>query len=364
METIERLGGWTQEQLTLSQANDFVRLVALQTKFADRPATLARTLALRNFATTYPRSLNADLCTKAAVAAATTSDATWASPLSPVKPLADAFVKLLRPRTLLGRIPNLREVPANVSIAAQTTGGAYGWVGQGAPTPVTKSDYATVQVPATKCGGIIAVSQELAELSSPAAVGALREEMIAGCAQFLDVQFTDPTVAVSAGVSPASITNGAGTTASAGTSQANANTDMQVLITQFYAVNPDAENAVILMTPANAVALARATNQQTLGARGGSIWGIPVIVSASVGARLIMLDASQILFADDGGLNVDVSTSALVQMDSSPADPTIASTVLVSLFQRNLIGLKITRMVTWKRVATTAVYYISSAAYV
>jgi hypothetical protein len=77
-----------------------------------------------------------------------------------------------------------------------------------------------------------------------------------------------------------------------------------------------------------------------------------------------MLDASQILLADDGGLNVDVSTSALLQMDSSPADPTVAGTVLLSLFQRNLIGLKITRMVTWKRVATSAVYYISGAAYV
>jgi hypothetical protein len=165
-------------------------------------------------------------------------------------------------------------------------------------------------------------------------------------------------------VSPASITNGAGTTASAGTSQANANTDMQVLITQFFAANPGVDNAVILMTPANAVAIARATNQQTLGARGGSIWGIPVIVAGSVGARLIMLDASQILVADDGGLNVDVSTSALVQFDSAPADPTVASTVLVSLFQKNLIGLKITRVVAWKRVASTAVYYISGAAYV
>ena len=57
-----------------------------------------------------------------------------------------------------------------------------------------------------------------------------------------------------------------------------------------------------------------------------------MIVSGSVGARVIMLDASQILLADDGGLRVDVSTSATVQMDSSPADPTVAGTVLISLF--------------------------------
>jgi hypothetical protein len=358
----ERLSEKTAADLTKTRANDFVRAIALQAKFAGDPN--AHHLALRNFAVHYPRSLNASLFEKAAVASATTLDATWAAPLSPVRPLADAFVSLLRPRTLLGRIPGLREVPPNVSVSVQTTGGSYGWIGQGAPAPVTKSDFATVTLPASKVGGIVVVSQELAELSTPAAVNVMREEMIAGCAQFLDTQFVDPAVAAVANVSPAAVTNGASSTASAGTSQANANTDMQVLVTQFYAANPDAENAVILMSPANAVAIARATNQQTLGARGGSIWGIPVLVSASVGARLIMLDASQILVADDGGLNVDISVNASVQMDSQPTDPTVAATVLISLFQLNMVGLRIARFVSWKRVRTGAVYFISSAAYV
>lgn len=95
---------------------------------------------------------------------------------------------------------------------------------------MTKSDFATVTLPPAKCGGIVAVSQELAELSTPSAVGVMREEMIAGCAQFLDQQFVDPPIAAVANVSPASITNGASSTASAGTSQANAATDIQLLI--------------------------------------------------------------------------------------------------------------------------------------
>jgi len=338
------------------------RRIALQTRFAGQPN--ARHLALRNFATYYPDSLNAPLCQKAAVAVGLTSDSTWAGPLSPVKPLVDGFVEFIRPRPLIGRIPGLREVPANVSVAAQTTGGAYGWVGQSAPSPVTKSDFATVTVPAAKCSGIVAVSEELAELSTPPAVGVMREEIADGIVGFMDVQFTDPAVAAVAGVSPASITNGASSTASAGTSQANCATDWQLLITNFLAGNPSVENMVILATPANAVAAARALNQPTLGLKSGTIFGIPVVVSGSVGARLIALDASQILIADDGGLNVDVNTSALVEMNSTPADPTVSATVLVSLFQRNLIGLRITRMVTWKRAATTSVYFISGASYV
>jgi Phage capsid family len=261
--TYERLSDKTVADLTRTRANDFVRAVGLQAKFAGDPN--AQHLAIRSFPVHYPRSLNVPLFEKAAVAVGTTLDSTWAGPLSPLRPLAEAFVALLRPRTLLGRIPGLREVPPNVSVSAQTTGGTYGWVGQGAPAPVTKSDFATVTLPPAKCGGIVVVSEELAELSTPAAVNVMREEMIAGCAQFLDTQFVDPAVAAVANVSPGSITNGASSTASAGTSQANANTDIQLLITNFIAANPSVENMVLLMKPANAVAVARATNTETLG---------------------------------------------------------------------------------------------------
>ena len=105
-------------------------------------------------------------------------------------------------------------------------------------------------------------------------------------------------------------------------------------------------------------------NQPTLGLKGGSAFGIPVVTSGTVGTRLIALDASQILIADDGGLEVAASNSALVQFDSAPADPTVSATVLISLFQKNLVGLKIVRVINWARAASTAVHYISGAAYV
>jgi hypothetical protein len=121
---------------------------------------------------------------------------------------------------------------------------------------------------------------------------------------------------------------------------------------------------VILSTPANAVALSRALNQPTLGLRGGSIFGIPVVTSGTVGARLIALDASQILIADEGDVDASVSNSALVQLETAPDNPTTAATVLLSLFQRNLTGIKMARMINWVRASTTAVRYISSVAYV
>ena len=59
-----------------------------------------------------------------------------------------------------------------------------------------------------------------------------------------------------------------------------------------------------------------------------------------------------------------MSNSALVQLDSGPADPTVSATVLISLFQQNLTGLKVVRAINWVRAATAAVRYISGGAYV
>jgi hypothetical protein len=54
--------------------------------------------------------------------------------------------------------------------------------------------------------------------------------------------------------------------------------------------------------------------------------------------NLIALDASKILVADDGGLDVSVSSQGTVQLDSTPTDPTTASTVLVAMWPLDLVA--------------------------
>ena len=53
---------------------------------------------------------------------------TWAAPLVNQN-IANEFLELLRPATILGKIPGLRNVPFNTKVPAQTAGGTYGWVG-------------------------------------------------------------------------------------------------------------------------------------------------------------------------------------------------------------------------------------------
>jgi HK97 family phage major capsid protein/HK97 family phage prohead protease len=305
--------------------------------------------------------------TKTAVAAGTTTDSTWAGPLAVRQPLND-FLELLRPRTLLGRISGLKQVPFNISIPTQTTGGTYGWVGQNKPKPVTKADYLTVTLDFNKVAGIIVLSEELVMLSTPSAENLVREEMIAGMSAFLDQQFADPAVAVSAGVNPASITNGAATIASSGVTGAAAKTDLASRVAVFVAANFNLGESVWLMNEANAFGIGMSVNGlgQPLfpgfnGTGGGKLMGVDTVISNNVGARVILMHSPSVLYADEGGVRIDASREASVQMDTAPTDTVDATTVYLSLWQRNLIGLKAERVITWKLARAAAVTYVTTA---
>jgi len=305
-----------------------------------------------------------ELALKAAVAAGTTTDATWAGPLVQIQPLANEFIEMLRPATVIGRIPGINKVPFNVSIPAQNSGGTYGWVGQGAPKPVGKLTFGTVTLGVTKCAGIIVITEELARTSSPSAEAVIRRDMINGIAYFLDQEFTDPAKAPVTNVSPGSITNGVTPITSAGTSGANARTDVQAMLSAMSAANISARGAVLLMSEANALALAGALNPlgnplfPTLDAQGGTVRGITVITSQVLGANNILLAPDCIIMADDGGVTIDVSREASLQMDSAPMAAPDATVVMTSLWQMNLVGLRAERFINWKRARTGCVQIV------
>jgi HK97 family phage major capsid protein/HK97 family phage prohead protease len=301
---------------------------------------------------------------KAAVAAGTTTDATWASPLVNQN-ISNDFLELLRPATILGKIPGLRTVPFNTKVPAQTAGGTYGWVGEAKPKPVTKLAFSSVSLGITKVAGIIVLTQELVRLSNPAAEDLVRRDMVAGIAQFLDTQFIDPAVAAVAGVNPASITNGAPTAAAT----TNPLADIMGLINHFATNNIPVDGVSFVMSAANALSLSFRSNldgsQQFPGItmNGGSYRGINFVVSNAAGGNVIALQPSYILYADDGGVTIDASQEASLQMDSAPASPADATTVYVSLWQTNTVGLRAERFVNWNKANANAVKYLTATAW-
>jgi HK97 family phage major capsid protein/HK97 family phage prohead protease len=306
--------------------------------------------------------------TRAAVAPGTTVQATFAAPLVVTNYIND-FLALLRPLTLIGRIQGLRKVPFNVSMPAQTAGGTYKWVGEGKLKPVTNAQYAAVTLSKAKASGIIVLTEELVRLSTPSAEEAVRDELLKGATAFLDAQFVDSTVAAVANVNPASITNGVTGTAASAATMAAARTDIAARITAFAALGYPLSELVILMSESQAFALGLGLNAvgsplfPGLTVTGGSILGVPVVASQAVGNQIVIAHTPSILIADENGMEIDISREASVYLDSAPTDPPDATAVLTSLWQANLVGLRVERYITWGKARTNAVDRITAVAY-
>jgi HK97 family phage major capsid protein len=306
-----------------------------------------------------------ELLLKAATGPANVATLPWAGALVPtVQHLGSEFIDLLRPATVIGRIPGLRRVPFNVQVPKLTGGGTYRWVGEGAPKPVTQLVFATVALAQYKIAGILTFTLELARSSEPSAEQTFRDAMIAGIAQFMDAQFLDPAVALVAGVNPASITNGV--TGIPATTDPLA--DITTLLNSFVAAQIPISGVVLIMSESNAFIL---SSQRTamgepvfpgVAVTGGSINGVSIITSSAAGTNIIGVVPRYVLYADDGGVSVDVSREATVQMNDAPGVPD-ATTIFRSLWQDNLIGLRAERFVAWIKAHANAVNMITGTAY-
>jgi len=320
------------------------------------------------------------LVTKAAVAAGTTSDATWAGPLVGDETSAFAdFVTFLRPQTILGRfgqggIPSLRRVPFRTALIGQTSGGDGYWVGEGQAKPLTKMDFSRTTIEPLKVANIAVATMELIRDSNPAADGLIRDTLAAALRERLDIDFIDPAKAAVSGISPASILNGVVGIPSSGDDADAVRADIKALFTAFINANNAPTSGVWIMSSVTALALSLMQNPlgQTefpgIGMMGGTFFGLPVIVSEylpsdSSGGIVALVNASDIYEADEGGIDLSMSTEASLQMDNAPDNPTTASTVMVSLWQRNLVGFRAERTINWARRRASAVAYLTGVSW-
>lgn len=309
---------------------------------------------------------------KAAVAAGTTTDATWAGPLVYATNMASEFVEFLRPMTIVGRINGLRRIPFNVRMPAATAGTVAGWVGQGAGKPVSKMDFGTTTLGFTKIAVIVAMTEELVRFSNPSAEAIVRGDMAAAIAQFMDQQFINPDVAAVGTTSPASITNGLTPVASTGSTIAQIDADIRGVFNKFITANVPLTNPVWIMNPRSALFLStvRTANDiyvwPTITFTGGTFYGIPVITSNNVPIEsdgttaIILMDANEVFMADDGGVALDTSTEASIQMSDAPS---AGAQSLVSLWQNNMVGIRAERFVNYKRRRDGGVALIAEVAY-
>ncbi len=288
----------------------------------------------------------------------------WGGELVYANNLSSEFVDLLRPLTIIGRVEGFRNVPFNVRIPIQSGGSTVNWVGEAAAKPVTELAFTTATVPYHKIAGIVVLTEELIRLSSPSAEEAVRRDLTAQIAQFMDEQFI--RIAVTAGANnPASITNGVTAPNASSTTLAALMADLNTAIGSIVSAGHSATGLVITTTSEVALRLSLMSNAlgQTppgfsVTPQGGTLLGYPVIVSDSVDAdSLVIFKPSEIFLADDGRVTLDASNQATLDMDGG-------DTPDFNLWQKNCVAIRAERWITWLKRRTGAVAIIDTIAYV
>lgn len=275
-----------------------------------------------------------DLHTKAAVPPGTTTDDAWGGALITSR-LSGGFLAQVRRASVIGQLA-VTPTPFETPMTHQISGASLKWIGQGAPKPVTKVGLQNLgPLAPTKCGGIVVVTTELMRLARPGSEQALQTLLVNELVSFSDAAFLGTAAATA--VSPAGLLNGV--TASA---------DLAATIAALFTARPNAMPTWIV-APAKIGALSGVdVNVPT------TLMGYPIVQSPAAGANAILVDAPAIAVAD-GGVELDTSNEAAVELVDNPAVPT-AATVYTSLWVENLVGIRLERFLNWQAAAGAVAY--------
>jgi HK97 family phage major capsid protein len=275
--------------------------------------------------------------------------------------LENEFIELLRPKLIMGRMDRLNRVPFLSRLGRQLTGVTGAFVGEGAPKPVQKQTYDNVTLGYAKVAVIVILSDEAARFSSIKAEMRARDDMVKGIVTYIDKRFMDPSYSGTANVSPASITNGATRIQSSGTTLAAIDTDVRTAMAMFSTSDVDPSSAVWVMPGAVALRLSLKRNAydemafpgmaNAIATGAGTWYGLPVLVSNSMVTsgspaelQIALVTQEEVSLAEDGGISIDMSSEASVQMNDAPS---AGAQSLVSLWQMNLLGVRAEQYINW-----------------
>lgn len=347
----------------------------------------AKQIAKENYGDDSPLLIKMlDLQQKGAIGAANAQTSGWASELVPYN-IMDDFIEYLRPRTILGKFgttqngttyPSLRRVPFNTRVSGFSSGTSAAWVGEGLPILLSKGVSITDTLSWAKLGALAVLTKEEIRFSNPNAEAKVRDDLVAALVQKMDIDFVNPARVAVANVSPASVTWNTTPVLTTGTTAAAFRTDFATLIGTFATALLSPEDITIIMSTVDALNISLMItslgNQVFPGMtmHGGYLMGFPVITTTAmvstgspVSTIIVAVKAGDIYLADDGEVTVDASDQASVEMVDSSSVSGITGTgaSVVSLWQTEMVGLKVHRAVNWKKRRSAAARYIYNAAY-
>ena len=295
-----------------------------------------------------------DLVTKATLG--TTTDAGFAASLVTENRLVGEFVDMLRAATVFDQLTGFRNVPFNSKIPSQLTGGTAAWVGEGEAKPLTNPTYSEVEIKEHKLAAITVYTQELMRRSDPAVDVLVRDDLIEASKTLIDNTFLDAVDASTA--RPAGVLNSVVATPNTGTTAAAYEADLLALVNSFVTANLSLDGAYFIMSETRAAQISLLRDAlgrsyfEGMALRGTrTLMGIPVITSQTVGDKIILVKTSEILLAQDGGVDVSYSDQATL----------VDGRTTHHLWQENKFAVRVEKFITWAKRRPIAAAYLDYA---
>ena len=306
-----------------------------------------------------------DVVNKAAAAPATTTTTGWAAEL--VQTATLDFLDSLMPMSVY---PGLRDRGGRftfgrngiVSIPTRNTANsvAGSFVAQGAPIPVRQGAFTSTTLTPKKMAVITTFTREIAEHSTPAIEGVLRQAIQDDTSIAIDTVLLDNIAAST--TRPAGLKNGVtAVTATAGGGFAALVADAKALVGALIATTGGNLRAPVwIMNPAQALAISLTQNAGgdfafAADINAGRFLGYPVIQSATViSGNLFLVDAADFFSATGDEPRFDVSDQATLHMeDTTPVQigtagtPNVVAAPVRSMFQTDSIALRMIMDMNW-----------------
>jgi HK97 family phage major capsid protein/HK97 family phage prohead protease len=315
---------------------------------------------------------------RAATAPATTTTSGWASQLVNTENVG--FLELLMPASVF---PSLRarglqmafgrngviSIPSRV--ATPTIAGSF--VAEGAPIPVRQGAFTSLTFTPKKMAVISTFTREIAEHSTPAIEGLIRNAIQEDTSVALDTVLLDATAAST--TRPAGLRNGVSvTTATSGGGFAALVGDLKALAGALVTgSNGNLRAPTWIMNPVQALAISLTQNAGgdfpfSAEINAGRFQGYPVVLSSTVTAGMVILvDAADFVVIEGGAPRFDVSDQATLHLeDTTPlaigtaGSPATVAAPVRSLWQTDSIGLRMIMDVNWGMRRTGVIAWTQS----
>jgi|KBSMisStandDraft_5_1062788.scaffolds.fasta_scaffold16063_5 HK97 family phage major capsid protein/HK97 family phage prohead protease len=323
----------------------------------------------------YPDDEATSVITRAAVAGASTTLATWAAEL-----VQTATSAMLQPPTARRILPSLAAQGTSLQFGpdagvikipseAATPNIAGSFVAEAQPIPVRRMGFTTISLYPHKVGVITRYSREIAQYSNPSLEGLVRDAIIRKTGLMLDTLLIDNVAGGGSGSTrPAGLINGVSAiTATAGGGYAAILGDLRALTAPFYNVNAG-ERLVMLINPAQALGLMMTPGPGNTGFNWTEQFTnrLTIIESTVVPAGTVyMIDAAdfvsvmgtpEFLVSEEATLHIEDTAPTHI---STPGSPAVVAAPVESMYQTNQLALRLILPTTWAMRRTGMVQYIA-----